>query len=948
MKLKFIPGILICCLLGLWIPISAQTINSADINAFTSQTRATISFNKSTGAAGFVRFPREDRMVIQGNSLEEKVSFFLQQYGHVLGISDPDNALQFFKTETDFLGHRHLYYEQMYHGIPVFGGDFRFHFDEQSRLSAVNGVFVPNIESGIFPLLSEDVAALIALDHVGNQDLNVSGVPLEIQHSKIYLFRKGLVQGVPGANHLVYEMEVGNKNDVLEYVYVDAIKGTIVDQFTGVHAILSRRVYEDNTGNLVWDEGNAFPGSLSIWQQNEVQAAGHAYYLFAHAFGFDSYNNAGAMMRTINNNPNISCPNANWNGSTTNFCNGTAADDVVAHEWGHAYTSYTSGLIYAWQSGALNESYSDIWGETVDLLNEYQDAGENLSNRTSCNSSDKWMIGEDASAFGGAIRDMWNPNCKSDPGKVTDNQYSCGSGDSGGVHTNSGINNHAYALLVDGGNYNGQSISALGLTKTAHIFWRAQSVYLTSTSDFSAQADALEMACSDLVGVNLEGLSTGVSPAGLSGQIITVADCNEVAEVNEAVEFRQAPACGFSNMLASNPPELCPDGKFQYDIATQDFETGLGTWSVVQVPENSSTWENHDWEIITNLPENRPGAGIYGADLIIGDCFSDLENGIIRLRSPLITIPLTTSDPVLLAFDHYASMELNWDGGNVKYKLNNGPWTVVPASAFIFNPYNGTLNGGDNDNPMGGEPAFTGADEGSVSGSWGQSQINLTQLGAHAGDNLRLRWELGTDGCNGWDGWYLDDIVVCSCEASLPVTLVDFTARAHGNDVLLDWKTESEFNNAGFEVQRKMEGDDLFESIGWVEGNGTSQQSCSYQFRDKSLQNGKTYYYRLQQLDFDGRRMFSEVVAVSIGNGTGTGFTIVPNPAKDRVSLHLNGTIGGAFECTIVDLNGKVVWQTREPEALQQPIEVSLWPSGLYFVSVKGEKIYAVQRLVID
>ena len=53
---------------------------------------------------------------------------------------------------------------------------------------------------------------------------------------------------------------------------------------------------------------------------------------------------------------------------TTNYCNGVTSDDVVAHEWGHAYTEYTCG-IYQWQPGALNESYSDIWGETVDLIN---------------------------------------------------------------------------------------------------------------------------------------------------------------------------------------------------------------------------------------------------------------------------------------------------------------------------------------------------------------------------------------------------------------------------------------------------------------------------------------------------------------------------------------------------------------------------------------------------
>ena len=81
-------------------------------------------------------------------------------------------------------------------------------------------------------------------------------------------------------------------------------------------------------------------------------------------------------MLTVNNDPRINCPNANWNGVTTNYCDGVSADDVVAHEWGHAYTERTSHLIYQWQPGAMNEAYSDIWGETVDLINGRPDADE--------------------------------------------------------------------------------------------------------------------------------------------------------------------------------------------------------------------------------------------------------------------------------------------------------------------------------------------------------------------------------------------------------------------------------------------------------------------------------------------------------------------------------------------------------------------------------------------
>ncbi len=114
--------------------------------------------------------------------------------------------------------------------------------------------------------------------------------------------------------------------------------------------------------------------------------------------------------------------------------------------------------------------------------------------QTGTDASTRWLIGEDDTAAGltGALRDMWNPPCYGNPGKVTDGQYGCGTADGGGVHNNSGVPNHAYALIVDGGTYNGQTITGIGLTKAAHIYFRAESVYQNPASDFADHADAIE------------------------------------------------------------------------------------------------------------------------------------------------------------------------------------------------------------------------------------------------------------------------------------------------------------------------------------------------------------------------------------------------------------------------------------------------------------------------
>ena len=146
-----------------------------------------------------------------------------------------------------------------------------------------------------------------------------------------------------------------------------------------IHDALDRELYEGSTDPANRGLGGGrrrSPGTLNEDQQNLVAGTGESYWLFMNAFGRDSYDGAGATMKTVNNDPRIACPNANWNGVTTNYCNGVTSDDVVAHEWGHAYTEFTWDGIYQWQPGALNESYSDIWGETVDLINGRQDEDE--------------------------------------------------------------------------------------------------------------------------------------------------------------------------------------------------------------------------------------------------------------------------------------------------------------------------------------------------------------------------------------------------------------------------------------------------------------------------------------------------------------------------------------------------------------------------------------------
>lgn len=757
-----------------------------DINRFAADTKASISYNTNNSTPSFISFANPQSLHLKGTNVAEKTQSFIQDNFGIFSLNSPQD-LVLIKEFTDNYGLKNVVYAQVYKGIRIYDGVLKFHFNKNEELTSINGNIIPNINDTAIPEITKDIAIQKAKALVKDQKLGFKDLPLEIGRQRLLFFPKGLAQGESITTYLAYEIEVTNKNDVREFLFIDAHTGKLVDQFTGIHNLIDRKLYETNTNaaNLKWQEGNALPGTLDQWQQSEVVTSEHVYNFFKNAFNYTSYDGLDHSMVTINNNPNISCPNANWNGATANYCTGTASDDVVAHEWGHAYTEYNSDLIYQYQSGALNESYSDVWGETIDLLNNYMDASEILTVRTTptCSGNQRWKMGEKTTAFGGPIRDMWNPNCNSNPGNMLDSgYYHCATTDSGGVHINSGVGNRLYSLLVDGGTYGGYTITPIGFTKAAHLWWRAQNVYLTTTSNYAAFADALESSFNDLIGINLQGLSTTTTPAGPSGQIFTSGELQNLQNAILAVKLRSSVTaqCNFTWILPSTAPELCTNATVA-PLFQENWENGLGNWTVTNIG-STVNWTPRNWVITTDLPKNRAGKAIYGIDPYLGNCTSNFQNGLLRLESPIITFPNYTSGNYEMAFNHSIGTERLYDGGNIKYSLNGGAWTIVPASAFTLNPYNATFaTSSTNDSPLAGQPAFTGVDGGEVESNWGQSKINLSALGVVAGSNIKFRFEMGTDGCNGYDGWYIDEIYVYNC--NFATLSVEETAKMKGLSV---------------------------------------------------------------------------------------------------------------------------------------------------------------------
>jgi hypothetical protein len=328
------------------------------------------------------------------------------------------------------------------------------------------------------------------------------------------------------------------------------------------------------------------------------------------------------------------------------------------------------------------------------------------------------------------------------------------------------VPNHAYALTVDGGSYNGQTITGIGLTKAAHIYYRAQTIYQGPASSFADHADALKQSCLDLTGVNLNHLKTGAP----SGELINATDCAQLDKVALAVELRTPPAkCNFQPLLAKAPPAQCDVGA-PTTIASDSFDGGKRVgikWLVTNL--GTGDFGSRNWGVVNNLPGARAGYAILAGDPDLGTCgVGGDATSLQRLESPEITIPVGTA-VARMSFDHYVATENGFDGGNLKISVNGGAWQLVNKADFVYNGYNTTLvtAAGGNTNPLAGQAAFSGTDDGAVTGSWGRSIVNLTPYAA-AGNKVKLRFELGADGCGGIKGWYVDDVSVYRCSAPAP------------------------------------------------------------------------------------------------------------------------------------------------------------------------------------
>ncbi|MFQ5814476.1 MAG: M4 family metallopeptidase, partial [Anaerolineae bacterium] len=504
---------------------------------------------------------------------EQAARQFLDTYGQLFGLTDQAQELTVMHTKTADRGRPFVRFQQVYHGIPVLGGEVIVQLDAEKNVISANGEILPDLELNITPKLDIITAQEVARRFVA-KGYGLSANDLQVSEPELWVYNPILLK--PGLNlsSLVWRMDVypTDLRPIDELVLIDAHRGAVILHFNQVDAARNREVYDnrnDRDAGLpgygpVRTEGQAPTGIRDV--DKAYDYAGDTYDFYLNMHGRDSLDNAGmplvSTVRYCDSDPDEDCPlnNAFWWGRYQQIAYGQGyiTDDVVTHEMTHGVTDFESNLFYYMQSGAINEAFSDIWGEFVDLTNDKGNDSDAV----------RWLHAEDLPT--GANRNMkdppnppnpcgtWPCNDRQPDRMSNSTYYYCGELDNGGVHTNSGIGNKAAYLMVDGGTFSSHTITGIGIEKTAKILYEVQTLMFTSAADYNDLYDALQQACTNLIGTNG----------------ITAFDCQQVEKAVDATEMSQQPtACP-----AIEAP-LCPAGEVPTNMFFDDLESGVDNWT---------------------------------------------------------------------------------------------------------------------------------------------------------------------------------------------------------------------------------------------------------------------------------------------------------------------------------------------------------------------------------
>ena len=626
--------------------------------------------------------------VTRGSELATTIQFLENNRG-AFRLENPAQEMVLRKVDTEPNGMSHLRLDQYYRGLKVYGGELIAHFTSEGVLRTVNGHTEADLDLDVTPAIAANSATDIAV-----QDLKSffgAGNPAA---AELVIFPW------EGTNHLSYRLFIYSDTPMGRWEYfVDAKTGEVIFKAnrimdvdaigTGVNVMGLTRDHLDvdftgstyqmknntrqitnnphghngqmPTGNYLQTNiaSSTLPGSIAtdadnVWNAGGSQAAavdGHVYSALVYdwwlqEFNRNSYTNNGTSMLTVVNYSGEGNNNAYWDGSRivvwsagTGWRSLAGCPDVIAHEWGHAFTENGSNLIYQKESGALNESFSDMMGAAFEFAHPSYDTPD-------------WLMGENGQTSGAGFRSMSNPHAYGDPdyyGSSDPNWIdviNCSPSsfnDYCGVHTNSGVGNKWYYLLSDGDTHHGITVTGIGYNNAIKIAARANLLYWTSSITYYNAALATVTAAEDLD--------------------FTGAWATQVAKAWNAVGV-MIPLASLNFAYPNGTPTLlAPDQPTAFEVAIS------GSLGGSLVPGSVKLVYRVDGGFWTELSTTELSAGLYEATLPATNCLSIVDyyisaqeqsNGVFSNPSPTSPFSAIVATGSTVPFEDDFETNKNW------------------------------------------------------------------------------------------------------------------------------------------------------------------------------------------------------------------------------------------------------------------------------------------------
>ncbi len=481
-------------------------------------------------------------------SSDQQRTFSFSQLRTVLDLDRQSDFVRM-DQQADKLGFTHYRFYQTLKGIPIENSMYVAHV-RNGKLSKLSGEIVVDFDESSdyspVPALSSAQAIDLAVkkanarlymwqdagmeerikEQMGNTQASYAPTATlvwfndgdEISPRDLRLAYKVDVYAKQPLSRADYFIDAKNGNYLgkKDKIFYSDVTGTATTAYSGSQTIHSDLVSANNYRLRDYTKGNGiitlhgesaqrgadYTSTSSNWTLTGTNIAAldahygvsQTYAFYQASFSRNSYNGTGGALYSYVNDPTYT-DNAFWDGSAMNFNKrstgapgGVTGIDVTGHELTHGVTQTTSGLNYSGESGAMNESMSDIMGKSVQFWSKPSDVS--------------WLMSNDMNWI---IRDMSNPNAKGQPDTYKGTSWYTGTADNGGVHTNSGVGNFMFYLLVTGGSGtndigNSYSVTGIGLAKADQILYRSETVYLSPTSKYADWRTACVNAATDLYG----------------------------------------------------------------------------------------------------------------------------------------------------------------------------------------------------------------------------------------------------------------------------------------------------------------------------------------------------------------------------------------------------------------------------------------------------------------